>query len=310
MSALAIPFDYLDKVFIGHLHSDHFGDLGDLWVGGVISNRQVPLRVWGPNGAEPEYGTAYAVEHMEKMLTWDAASRLGNVNVKGQQLELTEFDYKGVNQVIYDENGVTIRSIPAIHALDGPVSFILEWNGLTLAYSSDTYPNKWWIEHTKGLDISIHECFLPPELLVTKQKFPLADALNVGTQVHTAPSMFGKVMSLTEPRMAVAYHFYNDFDTAPIVEQQIRSTYDGPLSLAVDCMVWNVTKDDIRVRMAVVNHDAWPLPSVTEKLPADPKDRVGFTQFLLDGREVFTEVVQTIYDQTNAQFGTDIPAPN
>jgi ribonuclease Z len=310
LSALAIPFDYLDKVFIGHLHSDHFGDLGDLWVGGVISNRQVPLRVWGPNGAKPEYGTAYAVEHMEKMLTWDAASRLGNVNVKGQKLELTEFDYKGVNQVIYDENGVTIRSIPAIHALDGPVSFILEWNGLTFAYSSDTYPNKWWIEHTKGADISIHECFLPPELLVTKQKFPVADALNVGTQVHTAPSMFGKVMSLTEPRMAVAYHFYNDFDTAPIVEQQIRSTYDGPLSLAVDYMVWNVTKDDIRVRMAVVNHDAWPLPSVTEKLPADPEDRVGFTQFLLDGREVFTEVVQAIYDQTNAQFGTDIPAPN
>ena len=45
LSALSIPFDYLDKVFIGHLHSDHFGDLGDLWVGGVISNRQRPLRI-------------------------------------------------------------------------------------------------------------------------------------------------------------------------------------------------------------------------------------------------------------------------
>ena len=110
LSALAIPFDYLDKVFIGHLHSDHFGDLGDLWVGGVISNRQVPLRVWGPNSTKEEYGTAYAVEHMEKMLTWDAASRLGNVNTKGQQLEVNEFDYKGVNQVIYEENGVVIKT--------------------------------------------------------------------------------------------------------------------------------------------------------------------------------------------------------
>ncbi len=26
ISALKIPYDYLDKVFIGHLHSDHFGD--------------------------------------------------------------------------------------------------------------------------------------------------------------------------------------------------------------------------------------------------------------------------------------------
>ena len=45
LTGLAIPFDYLDKVFIGHLHADHFGDLDALWVGGVISNRQRPLRV-------------------------------------------------------------------------------------------------------------------------------------------------------------------------------------------------------------------------------------------------------------------------
>ena len=60
---------------------------------------------------------------MEKMLAWDAASRLGNVNTSGQKLEVNEFDYKGVNEVIYQQNGVIIRSIPAIHALDGPVSF-------------------------------------------------------------------------------------------------------------------------------------------------------------------------------------------
>ena len=309
LAALAIPFDYLDKVFVGHLHSDHFGDLDALWVGGVIGNRQRPLRIWGPSGAKPEYGTAYAVDHMKKMLTWDAASRMGNVNTKGQQIEMTEFDYKGINQVIYDENGVVIRSFPAVHALDGPVSFTLEWNGMMFAFSSDTYPNEWYIEHTKNADISIHESFLTPNQLVTKFQWPVQDALNVGTQVHTEPSMFGKVMSLTKPRMAVAYHFFNDFDTAAEVERQIRKTYDGPLSLAVDYMVWNVTKDNIRTRMAVINEDVWPLPSVTEKLPADPSERIGFTEFIANGREVFTDVVQDIYDQTNELFGTDVPVP-
>ena len=48
---------------------------------------------------------------------------------------------------------------------------------------------------------------------------------------------------------------------------------------------------------------------MTEKLPADPNDRVRFTQFLLDGREVFTDVVKAIYDETNAKFGTDVPVP-
>ena len=66
ISAMKIPYDYLDKVFIGHLHSDHFGDLDALWVGGVVGNRINTMRVWGPAGHEPEYGTAYAVDHMKK----------------------------------------------------------------------------------------------------------------------------------------------------------------------------------------------------------------------------------------------------
>ena len=38
---------------------------------------------------------------------------------------------------------------------------------------------------------------------------------------------------------------------------------------------------------------------------ADPSRRVGFMQFLIDWSEVFTEIVQANYDETNEQFGTD-----
>ena len=30
LAALLIPYDYLDKVFLSHLHTDHFGDFGAL----------------------------------------------------------------------------------------------------------------------------------------------------------------------------------------------------------------------------------------------------------------------------------------
>ena len=33
IAAQKIPYDYLDKVFIGHLHVDHFGDLASFWLG-------------------------------------------------------------------------------------------------------------------------------------------------------------------------------------------------------------------------------------------------------------------------------------
>ena len=309
ISALKIPYDYLDKVFIGHLHSDHFGDLGDLWIGGVIGNRIKPLRVWGPSGRTPEFGTKYALDHMQKMFTWDSGSRLGNVDIRGQVLEVTEFDYRAVNKEIFNENGVSISTIPAIHALDGPVSFILKWNGLKFAFSSDTFPNKWWIEHTKNADIAIHECFITPSDLVKKQNWTPGAALNVGTQIHTSPAQFGKVMSLIKPRMAVGYHFFNDFDTLPNVLEAVRSTYDGPLALSTDLMVFNVTKDDIRVRMAVIDEDIWPQPAVGKKLPPDTSKRIGFSDFITSGRVNFKKVVDGIYSDINEKYGTDIPAP-
>jgi ribonuclease Z len=309
LSAMKIPYDYLDKVFLGHLHSDHFGDMDALWVGGVVGNRVNKMRVWGPRGHKPEYGTAYAIEHMEKMLTWDKGSRLGNVDIRGLEIDVTEFDYKAVNKVVYQENGVTIRSLPAIHALDGSVSYILEWNGLKLAYSSDTYPNKWWMEHAKGVDIAIHECFAPPSVLIEKQKFTPQTALNVGTQVHTSPAQFGKVMALIQPRMAVGYHFFNDFDTLPAVHSQVRQTYDGALALATDYMVFNVTKDDIRVRMASIDEDIWPQPATQPKLPPDLSQRIGFSEEIMAGREVFKDVIKKLYDDINEQYGSDAKPP-
>jgi ribonuclease Z len=309
ISAQNIPYDFLDKVFIGHLHADHIGDLDAIWIGGVISNRQRPLRVWGPNGDKEELGTAYMVDHMKKMYSWDYASRQGNVNTKGFEVEVTEFDYKAVNKVIYDENGVTISTIPAIHAIDGSVSFILEWNGLKFFFSSDTYPNNWEIEFAKDCDLVIHECFAPPSIMVNKQKFAVSDALNVATQVHTSPAMFGKVMSELKPRHAVGYHVFNDYDTLPQILSEVRSTYDGPVDIATDYMVWNVTKDEIRTRMCAINEDIWPQPSITKTLPADPSDRVGFSKYIMSGRHVFEDVIKQYYDETNKMFGTDYQPP-
>ena len=61
-----------------------------------------------------------------------------------------------------------------------------------------------------------------------------------------------------KPRLAVVYHFFNDFDTGAEIEREIRKAYEGPLALAQDLMVFNVTQEDIRVRMAVTAAHVWP----------------------------------------------------
>ena len=166
------------------------------------------------------------------------------------------------------------------------------------------------MEHTKNSDLAVHECFAPPSMMVNKQNFAVGDALNVATQVHTSPAMFGKVMSRIKPRMAVGYHVFNDFDTKPQIMKEIRQTYDGPVELAIDYMVFNVTKDDIKVRMASIDEAVWPQPSIYETMTADPKERVGFTKFLTAGRVVFKDVVKFYYDQTSKMFGTDYKVPD
>jgi len=323
ISSLQIPYDYLDKIFIGHLHADHFGSLAEMFIGGALLGRQKPLRVWGPSGPTPELGTAYAVEMMEKMYTWDLAGRVGLVDFRGYSVEVNEFDYRGVNAVIYEDNGVTIRSFPAIHALDGPVSFSLEWNGLKFVFGSDTYPNKWFMEYAKDADIAIHECFVAVPDLVSKMRFTPEQALMVGTQVHTAPEAFGKVMQGIKPRIAVAYHFFKDFDTTAAVNDRIRTTYDGPLSLAEDFMVWNITKDDIRVRMAVTEDHTWAPPLAGEaKLPQEgdrgqfseesgvPVEAMLYSDFIIEGRwgEV-DEVLRGVYDEASKALGREFKYP-
>jgi ribonuclease Z len=246
------------------------------------------------------------MQKMQEMYVWDIATRSGVVDFRGGELDVTEFPFNGINEVIYQENGVVIRSIPAVHGLDGAVSFILEWKGLKFTYGSDTVPNKWYVEHAKGSDVAIHECFLPPPLLVTKQGFAPQEALMVGTQGHTSPEQFGKVMSLVKPRLAIGYHFYNDFDVEPEVRKRVRKLYDGPLDLALDYMVWNVTKDGIRVRMSAIDEEIWPSPPMKEKISPDTASAIAFSKFTTSGVLAFPEVVQPLFDEINEKYGTKV----
>ena len=164
-------------------------------------------------------------------------------------------------------------------------------------------PNKWYDQYAQGADWAIHDCFSAVPDMITKFKVTPQSSLLAGTQIHTAPAAFGKVMSRIKPRMAVAYHFFKDYDTTAAINDGIRTTYDGPLSLAEDYMVWNISKDNIRVRMAVIDEDVWP-PVATEKPQApDPSIRIPYSDMIVGGRLDVKDVIQPTYDEINKEYG-------
>ncbi len=201
--SLRPDFSKLDKVFASHLHVDHVGDFMAMHIGSWLSGRYTPINVYGPTGSTPELGTRAFVDAMKKAYAWDIATRSGALPDMGGQIKVHEFDFKQENKVVYEKNGVTIKSWPAIHALDGSVSYGLEWNGLKYVFGGDTYPNKWYIKYAANADVASHEAFLPPGALAKYFGWDLAQATWVSTRIHTEPQAFGKVMSAVKPRLAV-----------------------------------------------------------------------------------------------------------
>jgi ribonuclease Z len=267
INSLMIPAEFLSKVFLSHLHTDHWGDLDALWAGGWTAGRPVPLEVWGPSGQTADMGTAYAVDHFLKANNWDYQTRAFKITPIPGQITVHEFDYKAENAVVYDHQGIVIRSIPAIHAGDGPVSFIIEYAGMKLVFGGDTSPNKWFVEHAKNADFVIHEAFGTPGFFVTEYNQPPQLAWRACCEFHTSGPSFGKVMSEIQPRHAVAYHSFEE--ALDGIRDGIRETYDGPLSMAVDMMTWNITKDRVVERMAVSPDRASGVPGPTRQPPPE-----------------------------------------
>src|SRR5690606_37738509 len=100
--------------------------------------------------------------------------------------------------------------------------------------------------------IVFNECSDPVEVLIKRRNFPPAAAWMIATTSHTQPEMAGRIFQQIEPRMAVCFHYVdNGIDARERVSAGVKRIYQGPLNVARDLMVWNVTPTSVTTRMAV-----------------------------------------------------------
>lgn len=188
--------------------------------------------------------------------------------------------------IAYEANGVRISYFPAIHGRNGSVSYKLEWKGLSMIFTGDTKPNRFLIENASsgptGVDVLISEMVVPPQFWATKlsgksdpndpnYQLALKNSWAVQENSHTPQKAFGYILNEIAkkgkaPRLAVGTHFQAEDDTIVPALADIRSWYSaGPVTVASDFMVIDVSKAAVTPRRAIVSDYAWNPP------PADPR---------------------------------------
>ncbi|HPO17092.1 MAG TPA: MBL fold metallo-hydrolase [Candidatus Hydrogenedentes bacterium] len=263
--AMNIGLRKMDKIFLTHLHADHFSDLIFIYGFGPSDDRRTPLYVWGPsksNVVDPidqvtiyEDGTAAFCKSIQDAMRWhnESQSFLPSSVVgytppawapqdKVDAYDLVGFDVPwNETSVVYqdDEKGVTITAFPAVHCRQGSVSYKLEWNGLSMIFAGDTKPNYYMVDAASpGVDVLIHEIVVPVDVWAERatgvspsdtEHFAIArrGAQMVQDSSHTPQRAFGYILSQLEvpPRLAVGTHFQAADDTIEAAMADIRAHY-------------------------------------------------------------------------------------
>jgi len=245
----------LDKVFITHLHIDHFGSLPYLYMfGGWAGRWHQPLRVFGPSGRSPEYGTAAMVDGMKKMLGWHMDAFSVFPVGQGHDIEVNEFDFRDNGGVIYNENGVEVIHWQRSHAKDGASGYRLNWNGMSVVWTGDGRPSELDLEYAAGADVYITEA--QTELVAISSGVqgvpPFLGRYTIDTH-HTPAYAAGYLASKIKPRLFMTTHMPFDPYINEETVAEVREHWKGPFHFgAPDGIVVNVTKDDIWVREGIL----------------------------------------------------------
>lgn len=253
--ASGIALNEIKKVFITHLHVDHYGALPYVWMFGTWAGGwHENLQVWGPSGATEEYGLNTMIEGMKMMTGWhrDAFS-VFPVGV-GWDIIPHQFNFKDNGGVIYNENGVKITHWERSHAKDGASAYRLDWNGLCFVWTGDGRPSELDEKYAKGCDVYVTE--LQQEVVEINSGIqgvpPFLARYTIDTH-HTPGYASGYLANKVQPRLFMTTHMSYDPYVAEETVAEVREFWKGPYHFgAPDGIVVNVTKDQIWVREGVL----------------------------------------------------------
>ena len=236
---LKLPIGRIDVQLLTHYHSDHTSGVPDVWLTGWLESyfgtRKTPYRVIGPTGARE------LIENLERAYARDIKIRIADEKLppSGIATDVTEFDRDGL---VYEKNGVKVIAFEVDHGdvIKPCYGYRFEYGGRVAVFSSDTRYNPNVIKHGAGADLLVHEvASARPELMREAYVQRI-----IGH--HTTPWEAGLVFARTKPKLAAYTHVVllgSERIPPPTLDDivtETRQTYDGPLAIGEDLMVFEI----------------------------------------------------------------------
>lgn len=250
----------IERVFLTHLHSDHFDGLAPLalqhWAGAASTT---PLDVVGP------IGTSRVAAGLNEAYTIDSGYRMAHhgpeiVPASGFGLAATEFAIpEGANDlVVYEADGVRIIAFRVDHApVDNAFGYRIEYAGRSIVVSGDTSRADSVAQAARGADLLVHEAISTELNAIMQDAANSNDRRNVGTifhdilDYHTSPEDAGAVATEAGAGALALTHLLPP-TPIPGLDQVFvraaRTTYAGPIWAMRDGDVISLPRDGGLVR--------------------------------------------------------------
>ena len=232
-AGVALP--EIDAIYVTHLHSDHYLDLGPFFHTAWVAGLKDPIPVIGPAGLE-DYWT-----HFLKAMEFDISLRIedeGRVDLKPL------FDFTAIQPGDNSSlEGITTTAILNDHPpIKESYALKFEGDGKVFVFSGDTARLPQMPEFARGADLLIHEAMMVEGVDRLVAKLP-----NKGGRLrhhiirsHTPAHEVGEIAAEAQVKHLALTHMVPDGD--PLVTENtwiadVRKAYQGDLTIGTDGLV-------------------------------------------------------------------------
>lgn len=223
---------HLGLIFITHLHSDHYLELGPLLHTAWVAGLRTPVQVWGPPGLDLYWQGFLA------SMAFDIDTRIDDEGRPDLRALVTIHQTDLTAPMAF--GALTVTAIRTIHPpLTDSYAYRFSAGGKTVVFSGDTARLPALESFAANADLLIHEAMLSPALPALMKRIGNGDdrLMHHWLRAHTTAEDAAKTAAAAGVRALALHHLIPSDDPAYSEQDWLGSTrphFSGPIHVGHD----------------------------------------------------------------------------